>query len=399
MPHHRAVALIMLLAIGASADAGANEVSQRLRERASAALFNLDEMQAVEAYRSATVADPQDPAAFRGLASALLVRIAMRRGTMTVDSYLGRVARSDVALAPPPPDLARDFHAAADRAIALARAAVARHPTDPQAHYELGAAVGVRASYLATVDGGILAALRAARESFNEHERVLDAGPSRHDAGLIVGMYRYVVSVMSAPVRWMAYVAGFGGGREQGLRLVEQAAAYPGENRSDAQLALVLLYTRERQYDLALRQVDDLRARYPRNRLLVLEHGSTLLRAGRAEDAERSLTAGIAQLAGDARPRMFGEEALWYYRRGTARAQLGRSAEARSDLRHALEVEGRGWVHGRSHFELGALAWKDGDAASARQHFQDAARLGDADHDSGSADRARARLREVSRQP
>ncbi len=392
----RLLLVTVLIVAGGRVGAVASEASRALRDRATIALFNLDDDQAIDAFRAATVADPRDAAAFRGLASALLVRIAMDRGTMTIDSYLGSVARADVALAPPPPELAREFHAAIDRSIALARQSVAERPRDPQAHYELGAAVGVRASYLATVDGGVLAALRAARESFNEHERVLSTAPARHDAGLIVGMYRYVVSVMSAPVRWMAYVAGFGGGRDLGISLVERAAGYEGENRSDAQLALVLLYTRERRYDQALRQVDDLRAKYPRNRLLVLERGSTLLRAGRAAEAEQSLSAGIAGLTRDARRRMFGEEALWYYRRGTARALLGRETDARGDLQHALDSQGRSWVHGRAHFELGALAAKSGDAGAAREHFQTAARLGDVDHDGAAAERARTRLREVS---
>ena len=43
----------------------------------------------------------------------------------------------------------------------------------------------------------------------------------------------------------MAYVAGFGGGRERGMQLVEEAAAYAGENQTDARFALMLLYNRE----------------------------------------------------------------------------------------------------------------------------------------------------------
>ena len=120
-------------------------------------------------------------------------------------------------------------------------------------------------------------------------------------------------------MRWMAYLAGFRGGRERGLRLVEEAAAYPGDNQVDARLALVILYNRERRYVEALEPLAILRESYPRNRLLWIETGTTFLRAGMAADAERYLSEGIAHFATDARPRMFGEEALWYYKRGAAR--------------------------------------------------------------------------------
>ena len=49
---------------------------------------------------------------------------------------------------------------------------------------------------------------------------------------------------------------------------------------------------------------------YPRNRLVVLEAGSTALRAGRAADADRAAREGLAMLARDNRTRMPGEEAL-----------------------------------------------------------------------------------------
>ena len=100
--------------------------------------------------------------------------------------------------------------------------------------------------------------------------------------------------------------------------MIEEAAAYGGDNQTDARFALILLYNREKRYDDALKQLATLRERYPRNRLVWLESGSTALRAGRAADAERFLSEGLARFADDRRPRMFGEDALWHYKRGAA---------------------------------------------------------------------------------
>ena len=373
--------------------AQANRESAALRAKAAAQTYNLDRDLALETFRRAVAADPQDAGAYRGVATTLWLSITFRRGNMTVDDYLGRDTRPSPTMAPPPADTAAAFHEAIDRAIALARAGVAANPRDADAHYQLGAAIGLRASYTASVDGRVMGAFRAAREAYDEHERVLALDGRRKDAGLIVGTYRYIVSALALPMRLVAYVVGFGGGRERGLHLIEEAAAYPGDNQEDARFALVLLYNREKRYDDALKMLALLRERYPGNRLAWLEAGSTYLRAGRPAEAERILSDGITRFASDTRQRMFGEHALWLYKRGTARAALGKTTEAEADLRRALGVEGRNWVYGRTHLELGKLALKSGNRAAARDAFQKAIPLCQGDNDPTPADEARRLLK------
>ncbi len=383
-----------LLAIGAQPVLASRE-SEALRAKAAEQLYNLDRDQAVATFRQAIAADGQDAAAYRGLASSLWLSITFRRGNMTVDDYLGRVTRPNPNLAPPPPEIAAAHRDAIDRAIAIARARILKNPRDADAHYQLGSAVGLRASYTATVEGTAMSAFRSAREAYDEHEQVLALDPKRKDAGLIVGTYRYLVSALSLPVRWMAYVVGFGGGRERGIQFVEEAAAYGGDNQEDARFALLLMYNREKRYDDALKQLATLQARYPRNRLMWLESGSTLIRASRFADAERVLTDGMTRFADDTRPRMFGENALWFHKRGVARAWRGQSADAEADFQRALALEGRKWVHGRTRLEMGRLAVKKGDRAAARRELQTAISLCESDNDPLAADEARRLMKQV----
>ena len=386
----RATALILLVL--AAAPAAGNTASAALRARGASEIYNLDRDRAIESFRQAVAADPQDAAAYRGLASALWLSITFRRGNMTVDDYLGGVSRTRSPAPPPPPDVAAAFNDALEHALALSRARVAANARDAVAHYELGAAIGLRASYIATVENSALGAFRAAKTAYQEHEKVLELAPNRKDAGLIVGTYRYIVSTLALPMRLAAYVIGFGGDKDKGIQLVEGAASYAGDNQEDARFALVLLYNREKRYDDALKLLATLRDRFPRNRLMWLESGSTSLRAGRPADAERFLDEGFARFAGDTRPRMFGEDALWFYKRGAARAALGR-ADAAGDLEKALTVEGRKWVAGRSHLELGKLAQKRGDRATAAQHLKQAITLCESDNDQAFADEARRLLK------
>ena len=367
-----------------------NAASEALRVKAAGYTYNLEHDLALATFREAVAADPQDAGAHRGVASALWLSITFRRGNMTVDDYLGRPNKPNTSPLPtPPPETVAAFKDEIERAIAIARARIAQNPKDADAHYQLGAAVGLRASYTATVEGSVMGAFRAAREAYEEHETVMALQPQRKDAGLIVGTYRYIVAALSLPLRMVAYVAGFGGGKEKGLKLIEDAASYPGESQTDARFALTLLYNREKRYDDALAMLATLRERYPRNRLMWLESGSTNLRAGRAVEAERMLNDGFARFASDNRPRMFGEDALWHYKRGAARAAVGKAAEAEGDLRKALTLEGRRWVHARTHLELGKLSLKAGNKAGAAVEFQAAIPLADADNDPLTADEAR----------
>ena len=373
-----------------AAPAQGNPASEALRAKASNHTYNLEHDLALATFRQAVAADPEDAAAHRGVASAVWLTITFRRGNMTVDDYLGRANKPSTAALPPPgPENIAAFRESIERAIAIARKRTALNPKDADAHYQLGAAVGLRASYTATVEGSVMGAFRAAREAYEEHETVLSLAPQRKDAGLIVGTYRYIVATLALPLRWVAYMAGFGGNRERGMRLIEEAAAYGGENQTDARFALILLHNREKRYDDALKQLARLREDFPRNRLLWLETGSTALRAGRPADAERFLSEGFTRFAADRRPRMFGEDALWHYKRGTARAGIGRTADAEADLRQALRLAGRNWVYARSHLELGKLALQAGNRDAARVELRAAATLGDSDNDPITADEAR----------
>src|SRR5262249_38402326 len=264
---------LLLVGILIAHASAAAQSARELRVRAADLTYNLDHDEAIALLRQAVAADPNDTVNHRALASALWLDILFKPAARTVDHYRGSFTNASVQMGAPPPQLDAEFKREITKAIELAERRAAGAPSDAQAHYDLGTAVGLQASYIASVEGRLLAGFKAARRSYEEQEKVLELDPKRKDAQLIVGTYRYLVSTLSLPMRLMAYVAGLGGGKERGLAMIEEAAATPGENRTDAQFALVLLYNREQQYDAAMRVLNDLRRQYPRNRLVVLEAG------------------------------------------------------------------------------------------------------------------------------
>jgi tetratricopeptide (TPR) repeat protein len=334
-----------------------------LRARGLQLGYNLDHADALAAFQDAISADPTDPAAYRLAAATAWIDLLFAQGAITVDDYLGQ-ARANLPRANPIAALDVAFHDALRQALALSEERLRNHPWDADAHYQAGAAYGCLASYTATVEGRLLGSLGPARRAYHEHERALELDPLRKDAGLAVGMYRYAVSSLPAPLRLLAHLAGFGGDRERGLRLVEEAARYSSDTQPNALFTLILMYNREARYDDALRVIGELQRRFPRNRLLWLEAGNTALRAGRPADANAALEEGLARLSHDPRPRAFGEDARWRYAHGAALVGLGNSAAA----------------------ELGKLADLAGDRPRALDEYRLADRLCRQDRDGDCSD-------------
>lgn len=362
------------------------------RARGLALGYNLDYADALAAFREATTDDPHDATAYSLSAATAWIALLFEQGAITVDDYLGQ-ARATLSRGGASPDLVRAFNDDLGRAQTLAEARLRDHPDEAEAHYRVGTVFGFRASYLATVEGRVFASLGPGRRAYREHERVLAIDPSRHDAGLIVGLYRYTIAALPAPLRLIARVVGFDADRSGGLALVEQAARYPSDVQSNALFTLILIYNRESRYDEALAVIGELQQKFPRNRLLWLEAGNTALRAGRAADACRWIEEGLARLAADPRPRAMGEDARWRFAHGEALVALRQSARAEPELRAALDGATRDWLRGRAHRELGKLADLAGDHDRAREEYRVAEQLCRGDHDDEGAEEARALLR------
>lgn len=373
----------------ASSSASVAADAATLRARGLELGYNLDHEAALEAFRAAIAADPAHPAAYRLAAATIWIEGLFRQGAVTADDYLGQ-ARSDSVRKPLPPALATEFQADIDRALALSEQRLRVHPDDPDAHFQVGAAYGFLTTFKATVEGRVLGGLRTARRAYNEHQRALDLDPRRRDAGLIVGMYRYGVSTLSTPLRLLAGLAGFGGGRERGLRLVEEAAGYPSDVQTNARFTLIVIYNREARYDDALRVIRQLLGLYPRNRLLWLEAGSTALRAGRFTDARSAIEEGLERFSRDNRPRAFGEEARWRYYLGASLVGLHQAEPAERELRSVLAGEATDWLRGRAHKELGKIADLAGDRGRAIDAYRLAIRICQEQHDSICANEAAA---------
>src|SRR5262245_31082605 len=213
-----AVAALLLLLMAAPVRGG--QTTRELRDRAADLAYNLDHDEAMRLLRQAVAAGPNDAANHRALASTIWLNILFQRGAVTVDHYLGSFSRSAVELKNPPAELDAEFKRESAKAVLIAEQRVAASPKDPLAHVDLGTSLGLQASYIASVEGRLMAGFKAARRSYDESEQALALDASRKEPQLVVGTYRYIVSTLSLPMRWMAYVAGFRANKERVLKMI-----------------------------------------------------------------------------------------------------------------------------------------------------------------------------------
>jgi hypothetical protein len=361
-------------------------------EAAFDAAYNLDHAEAERLARSAVAVASDDPRSHRALATVLWLELLFRQGALTLDYQLAGLAKSAHARVDTPAELETEIEEILARAVALADARVRRAPSSVEAQYEHGAVSALQASYVATIEGSTTSAFGAARRAYDAHERVLERNPAHGSASVTVGSYRYLVSGLALPGRLFAYMAGFGGGKERGIAMLEAARRDPIA-RIDAATVLLLIYSREGRHAEALAVARELQQQFPRNRLFSLEAGAAAVRAGRFAEADAWLARGITAFAADPRPKMPGELALLRYKRGLTRVSTNRPDEAGREFRAALDAAPPAWIEGRVHLELGRMASARGAAQDANAEYRMAKTACGRAEDRGCAAEASRRLR------
>jgi tetratricopeptide (TPR) repeat protein len=323
------------------------------------------------------------------MAAVTWMEILFTQGVATYAAFQGSPSGDTVARPAVPPHLAARFSASAKQALELAERHAAAAPEDLDAQYQLGATLGLLALYRGTVEGRAFAAFMDGRRAVAIMKRIRDKDVNRHEAALIQGLYRYAVATLPWHKRLLATVAGLPGDREEGVRLLEAAAADSADTTLDASLVLMIVYNREARHSDATRHLRRLLARHPDNRLLRLNLASTALDAGDHTAAARITTDSYPAPGELARLPVTGERALWSYVRGAARAAVG-DAGAEADLLRATREEPRDWIRARAHVELATLALRANDVSRAKTELEAATHFARRGGDDVAARRAEA---------
>jgi tetratricopeptide (TPR) repeat protein len=233
-------------------------------------LYSLDFNEAEDAFRSLTRDYPDNPDYWNALASSYWLRILYNQQKLNMESFTAKdkfgTNESKDSGAEAEEKQLRDT---VDKALAAADALLKKNPKDVNAIYAKGASYATLATFEATIRRAWLSAARKAKTARNYHKDVLKLDPNFNDARATVGIYNYAVGSLSWGARFLVSMVGLGGeGKEAGIKDLETAATKGTRSAVDAKMVLVVVYSREQQYDKALKMIDELHARYPRNFML-----------------------------------------------------------------------------------------------------------------------------------
>jgi tetratricopeptide (TPR) repeat protein len=250
----------------------------RLRTKGQALADNLDRERALAMFHQALAADPDHPAAYRLAATTVCIDLLFQQGATTAEDRRHH-PRPQLQRRPLSPELDVLVRDQIVRAVRLAEQRASSKGVDADAYFQVGAAYGLLAIYLTTVDGNRSESRRAAERAYTENLCALVLDPNHKNAGMIVDTYRDAVSTLFPPTGPAAHLAGRDDGRDRSIQMGEEAARYPSDMQTIARFILVVIYNREGRYGEALDVIRQLQQRFPGNRLLWLEAGRTLLKS------------------------------------------------------------------------------------------------------------------------
>lgn len=246
-----------------------------IRRAGAEALYNLDYVTAETKFNELIQLDPTHPAGYFYLATCRWLSIlkSMRRlqiGLYTNDSFF---AGSNDQVEP---ELERGFRTIWAQAVKQANARLRRQANDLTGLYYLGAAFGLLTAYEASVTRNFKAAITNARQGVERHEEVRKLAPTLADAYLSLGLFQYFVGKLHWMKREPLKLLGISGNRQRGMEWVRQAMEHGQYVNDDARTVMIAIYRREGRYGDALKLVDELLQKYPRNYLFQLERASVL---------------------------------------------------------------------------------------------------------------------------
>jgi tetratricopeptide (TPR) repeat protein len=284
----KAVALISIMLVGSVSSRAQDLRDPRFMERAQAGfsdIFNLDYQKAESDFTSLERDYPQHPAPPLYLASTLWLQELVRRQDLSLNRFIypGYFSRKTNESMPPQDRTA--FLSDVQKCETLAGAILKRNGQDRDARYFLATAYSLRASFAITVDHNVRDSFSNARKAFSYSRELIGEDKNYYDAYLAVGLYEYIVGSIPWYFRWMAFVAGLRGSKEQGMTYLKLASARGQYVKNEAHLIEMVLDVREHRYPEALEIAGNLSSRFPRNYLFALNTAQIMEWSGRWNQA------------------------------------------------------------------------------------------------------------------
>jgi hypothetical protein len=234
-------------------------------------LYELKFPQARAKFTDWEVRHPQEALGPAAEAASYLFEEFDRQGVLTSEFFLDDDRLLGGVSAKPDPIMREAFNNADRKARDLAHARLKSNPNDADALFALTISTGMLADYSSLIERKQIETLRLTREGDAVAKNLLAVSPGALDAYVALGAANYIMGCLPAYKRFFIRFGGFHGDRALGMHQLSIAAADGHYLRPFAKLTLGLAAMREKQWDLARTEFQQLTAEFPANPKFALE--------------------------------------------------------------------------------------------------------------------------------
>jgi hypothetical protein len=230
-------------------------------------MYNLDFDAAHQTFVAWEHSHPEDPLGPVSNAAAYLFAEFDRLHILESELFIDNTKFEHRKSLAPNAEVRNAFESELQRGEQAADRVLARSPEDHAAIFAKVMVGGLRGDYLALVEKRNMAALSTIKSSRTLAEKLLSQDPSYYDAYLAVGVENYLLSVNSAPVRWILRLTGARTDKEEGLAKLRLTAQHGRYLAPYARLLLAVAALRDHDRMQARSLLSGLANEFPRNPL------------------------------------------------------------------------------------------------------------------------------------
>jgi len=167
----------------------------------------------------------------------------------------------------PDPQARAAFDHELTRSDEIAGRVLANSPQDSNALFAKVMAIGLRGDYAALIEKKNMAGLSYMKTGRQLAQQLLALDPSCYDAYLAVGVENYLLSLNSAPVRWLLRIGGAETNKQEGIAKLRLTAEKGHYLAPYARLLLAVAALRDHDRETARRILSSLSQEFPQNQL------------------------------------------------------------------------------------------------------------------------------------
>jgi len=234
-------------------------------------LYELKPAEARAQFEAWQKSHPEDPLGSASEAAAYLFEECYRQGVLTSEFFLDNKRFLGKVALKPDPELRAAFFAADKQAQDLAQLRLKTNPDDANALFAMTLSVGMQADYASLIDKHQVESLKMIKDANRYAEKLLAVAPEAADAYLTLGAVNYIIGSLPGYKKLFLGFSGIHGDKKAGIQQLSIAAERGHYLRPFAKILLALAALREKQPEVARKQLTELVTEFPENPLFASE--------------------------------------------------------------------------------------------------------------------------------